>query len=198
VPTRLLLLRHGQSVWNAQGRWQGWADPPLSPLGEAQATAAGHHLAGMDLQRVVTSDLQRARRTGELIAAALGLGSVEVDGGLRERDVGDWSGHTTAEIEERWPGQIDAWRQGRLPSPPNGEGDMSPRVITALERLVAEGGTWLVVTHGGVIHAVERRLGAEPTPIYNLCGRWLEVGDGQLRPGETVVMPEVDGPTTVL
>lgn len=200
VPARLLLLRHGQSVWNAAGRWQGWADPPLSPLGEAQATAAGHHLAGFGIGRVATSDLQRARRTGELIAAELGLGAVEVDEGLRERNVGDWSGLTTAEIEERWPGQIQAWRDGRLPSPPNGEADMVPRVLAALERLAArEGTSVVVVTHGGVIHAVDRRFGADPAPIYNVCGRWLESdGDGGFTPGEIVVMPEVDGPTTVL
>ena len=198
MPTRLLLLRHGQSAWNAEGRWQGWADPPLSPLGEAQATAAGHHLSGLGLERVATSDLQRARRTGELIAAELGIGEVEVEAGLRERNVGDWSGLTTAEIEARWPGQIDAWRQGRLPSPPNGEADMVPRVLAALEGLAATGGTWLVVTHGGVIHAVDRHLGAEPAPIYNVCGRWLEAGRDGLTPGEIVVMPEVDGPTTVL
>ena len=198
VPARLLLLRHGQSEWNAEGRWQGWADPPLSSLGEAQATAAGHHLAGLGLERVATSDLDRARRTGELIAAELGLGGIEVDGGLRERNVGEWSGLTTAEIEARWPGQIDAWRQGKLPSPPNGEADMVPRVLAALERIAAKGGTWLVVTHGGVIHAVDRRLGAEPAPIYNVCGRWLEANGTTFTPGEIVVMPEVDGPTTVL
>jgi probable phosphoglycerate mutase len=198
VPTRLLLLRHGQSEWNAQRRWQGWADPPLSPLGEAQATAAGHHLAGMGLTGVVTSDLQRARRTGEVIADALGLGQVRVDADLRERDVGDWSGLTTEEIEQRWPGQLDAWRQGRLASPPNGEADMVPRVLAALERLVHTEQDWLVVTHGGVIHAVDRRLGAEPTPIYNVCGRWLEADDDTLRPGEVVLLPEVDGPTTIL
>ena len=198
MATRLLLLRHGQSGWNAEGRWQGWADPPLSALGEAQATSAGHHLAGLGLERVATSDLQRARRTGELIAAELGLDGVEVDEGLRERNVGDWSGLTTAEIEARWPGQIEAWRQGRLPSPPNGEADMLPRVLAALERLAGRGGVWLVVTHGGVIHAVDRHLGADPAPIYNVCGRWLHASGDALTPGEIVVMPEVDGPTTVL
>jgi broad specificity phosphatase PhoE len=198
MPARLLLLRHGQSVWNAAGRWQGWADPPLSPLGEAQARSAGRHLADLGIERVATSNLQRARRTGELIASELGLGAVEVDEGLRERNVGDWSGLTTAEIEERWPGQIDAWRQGRLPSPPNGEADMVPRVLAALVRIAARGGSWLVVTHGGVIHAVDRRLGAEPAPIYNVCGRWLDANGTTFTPGEIVVMPEVDGPTTVL
>jgi probable phosphoglycerate mutase len=198
VPTRLLLLRHGQSEWNAQRRWQGWADPPLSRLGEAQAAAAATHLAGLGLQGVAASDLQRARRTGELIAAALGLAPVRVDVDLRERDVGDWSGHTTEEIERRWPGQLEAWRQGRLASPPNGEADMLPRVRSALERLVTTGKHWLVVTHGGVIHALDRSLGAEPTPIYNVCGRWLEAGEDGLRPGEVVLLPDVEGPTTIL
>lgn len=198
MPARLLLLRHGQSEWNAQRRWQGWADPPLSQLGEAQALAAAHHLTGMGLTGVATSDLQRARRTGELIADVLGLSPVTIDPGLRERNVGDWSGLTTEEIEQRWPGQLEAWRQGRLPSPPNGEADMVPRVLEVLERLAATGKDWLVVTHGGVIHAVDRRLGADPTPIYNVCGRWLEAAGDTFRPGEVVLLPEVDGPTTVL
>ena len=147
---------------------------------------------------MAASDLQRARRTGELIADALGLAPVRVDVDLRERDVGDWSGLTTEEIEQRWPGQLEAWRQGRLASPPNGEADMLPRVLSALERLVATGRDWLVVTHGGVIHAVDRHLGAEPTPLYNLCGRWVEAGGDAIRAGPLVLLPEVDPPTTTI
>src|SRR5919107_550504 len=70
---RLLLVRHGESTWNATGRWQGWADPPLSDLGRAQAEAAAPAAAPVDA--VVSSDLRRARETAELMAA-------RVDGGL--------------------------------------------------------------------------------------------------------------------
>ena len=103
---RLALVRHGQSTWNALGRWQGQADPPLSPLGEEQAAEAAERLeaTGVAVTGVVTSDLVRARRTGEIVAAALGLGPVDVRPDLREYDVGDWSGLTKPEIEKKWPG----------------------------------------------------------------------------------------------
>src|SRR5688572_19392365 len=90
-PRRLLLLRHGQSTWNADGRWQGQADPPLSPLGEEQARDAARRLAPGQFSRVLASDLRRARQTAEILADALRL-PVEVDPDLREIDVGDWQG----------------------------------------------------------------------------------------------------------
>jgi len=195
---RVLMLRHGQSEWNAERRWQGWADPPLTDLGVAQAHAAAERLQGLGLEAVATSDLRRARMTAEVIADRLQLASVLVDPDLRERDVGQWSGLTTDEIEARWPGQLDAWRQGRLASPPGGEADMLPCVLPAIERRLATGQAWLVVAHGGVIHAVDRHLGADPTPVYNLCGRWVETGPDGPYAGDVVLVPEVDSPTTIL
>src|SRR5687768_15169755 len=115
---RVLLLRHGQSTWNAERRWQGSADPPLSPHGEEQARAAATQLGGFALSVVVASGLQRARRTAELIADELVLGEVRIVDDLRERDVGEWSGRTTDEIEEMWPGDLAAWRAGELASIP--------------------------------------------------------------------------------
>ncbi|MBA2326593.1 MAG: histidine phosphatase family protein, partial [Actinobacteria bacterium] len=73
MATRLFLVRHGESTWNADGRWQGQADPPLSALGEEQACDAAARLAAGGFSRVVASDLQRARRTAEILAEALGL-----------------------------------------------------------------------------------------------------------------------------
>src|SRR5687767_12818211 len=99
--TRVLLVRHGQSTWNAEGRWQGWADPPLSELGATQALTAANHVEHVDA--VVSSDLVRARETAEIIAKALGIAEVEAFRGLRERGAGDWTGLTRPEIEERWP-----------------------------------------------------------------------------------------------
>ena len=72
----LLVVRHGQSTWNADGRWQGRADPPLTALGEAQAADAALHVGAID--EVWSSDLERARRTAEIVAAALGLGASEI------------------------------------------------------------------------------------------------------------------------
>jgi probable phosphoglycerate mutase len=200
---RLLLVRHGQSEWNASRRWQGWADPPLSAEGEAQAQAAAARLAGEDLDVVVASDLRRAVQTAEVVAGILGLGAVEQHRGLRERDVGDWSGLTREEIEERWPGVIEAWRAGTLDRPPNGEGDPSfvSRVVATLERVALDhrGGNVLVVTHGGVIRAAERHCGAHGEPVANLHGCWLDTVPLRAA-GARVVLLEPDGssPSTSL
>jgi broad specificity phosphatase PhoE len=175
---QILLLRHGQSTWNAQGRWQGWADPPLSEDGERQAKSAAALLAGFSFDRAVSSDLERARQTAGIISAELDLGDVEVEAGLRERDVGEWSGKTRAEIEELWPGAMQAWREGRLERPPGGESvvEMTARIIPTVERLAAVDGTVLAVTHGGVIHLVERHYQGEQSATANLCGRWVAAG----------------------
>ncbi len=200
----MLLLRHGQSTWNAERRWQGWADAPLSEIGRAQARAAAEGLRGAGFDGVVASDLSRARETAEIIAGALGIGPVGVEIGLRERDVGAWSGLTVDVIEERWPGQLAAWRAGQLSVIPDGEGDITDRVVAATERVLAlhPGGTVLAITHGGVIRTVERALGIQPDPVRNLGGRWVSLGeDGELVAGGAVQLHDPDSPsptTTVL
>lgn len=186
----VLLLRHGQSTWNAEARWQGWADAPLSDVGLAQAREMAARLAASTVRftRVVSSDLSRSIDTAEAVAEALGLGEVSVEPDLRERDVGDWSGRTTDEIDIIWPGAIAAWRAGRLDRPPGGEHEPAfrGRVVRVVERLAAEeGGPLLVVTHGGVIRALERYLGGEPGGVDNLSGRWFGLGaDNRLRGGD--------------
>ncbi|MEA2685523.1 MAG: glucosyl-3-phosphoglycerate phosphatase [Actinomycetota bacterium] len=199
---RLALVRHGQSTWNVHGRWQGQADPPLSPLGEEQAAEAAERLDGVGVTGVVTSDLVRALRTGQIIAEALGVGPVTVDADLGEYDVGDWSGLTKPEIEERWPGQQREWFQGRLATTPGGEGRVhfDRRVRGAVLRVAAAaepGAVLLVISHGGVIRALERATGAPPVPIANLSGRWFDVdpsdsGDGRLRAGEPLTLVGAD------
>ena len=198
---RLLLLRHGQSTWNAEGRWQGWADAPLSPAGQAQARSMAAMLAagGERFSGVVSSDLARSIETAAVVASALDLGDVAVEADLRERDVGDWSGRTTEEIELLWPGAIDAWRAGRLERPPGGEHEPAfrARVVGAVERLAGpEGDPVLVVTHGGVIRAVERHLKGDPRSTANLSGRWVESDGGVLRAGPVVALP-VDEEETI-
>jgi broad specificity phosphatase PhoE len=191
VVARLLLLRHGQSTWNAEHRWQGWADPPLSPLGEEQARAAAAEMAGVHLDGVVSSDLRRARRTAEIIADHLGLAPVEGEPGLRERDVGQWSGLTGDQIEDHWPGAVQAWRAGELTRPPGGESDrrMARRVLEVLYRLVDRPvEALLVVTHGGVLRLLDRRLGVESGPSGHLCGRWLSIDGSSLSAGGFVAL----------
>ena len=193
MPARLLLLRHGQSTWNAEGRWQGWADPPLSPRGERQALEAAGRLVGAGLEEVVASDLTRARHTAELIAEHLGLGPVTVQRDLRERNVGDWCGLTRAEIGERWPDALRAYLGGRSEAIPGGESDdaLAARGIEALACLARDGRAVLVVTHGGLVRAVERALGADPSHVGNLAGRWLSAdGNGRLVPGERVSLAD--------
>ena len=199
MTSRLLLLRHGESEWNALGRWQGWADPPLSPEGEDQAREAGRLLAGTGFGAAVSSDLQRARRTAELAGAALGLGPVQVEPGLREYDVGEWSGLTRAEIETRWPGALDEWRQGRLVAMPGGEtrSAFEARIAETMARLADRfpGGTVLVITHGGVISTLERALGAAQRRLAHLGGRWVEASEEGLRAGPAVFLFEPDAET---
>ena len=104
--TRILLVRHGQSVWNADGRWQGQADPPLSDLGVDQAAAAADSDAVDGVRALYSSDLERARHTAQLLGVRLGLDPV-VDERLRERHAGAWEGCTRAEIDAGWPGFLD-------------------------------------------------------------------------------------------
>jgi broad specificity phosphatase PhoE len=183
--TRLLLVRHGQSTWNADGRWQGQADPPLSALGEAQARAAAETLPAVE--HVVASDLARARQTAEIIAGALELGDVRLDDRLRERDSGDWTGFTREEIELAWPGWLDA---GRIPENFEPWERVAERVTAAVHAAhdAWPGGTVLVVAHGGVVRSLERSIGAEGTVPRNLGGRWFEVDGGRVVAGEVVTL----------
>ncbi|MBW3614539.1 MAG: histidine phosphatase family protein [Actinobacteria bacterium] len=190
--TRVLVLRHGQSTWNAERRWQGWSDPPLSALGEKQSSDAARNLRDFEFAAACSSDLQRARRTAHVLAGKLGLGEVVVDAGLRERNVGAFTGKTAEEIRARWPECFDP-ATGRLLSVPEGEDDemLFQRAAPALSALARSypGEELLVVSHGGVIRTLERHLGVDAGPTTpNLSGRWFEVdGDGGLRAGEPVL-----------
>ncbi len=196
---RLLLLRHGQSVWNADGRWQGRADVELSALGEAQAREAAGRLAAGDFNRLVSSNLQRARRTAEILGEALGL-AVEIDPELREIDVGEWQGLTRAEIRARAPGALADWSEGRTESTPGGElrADLTERARLALLRAAAAsapGDRVLLVSHGALIRNLDRHLGLKPQGMDNLSGRWYEVAEGVLAPAELVWLADPDDRT---
>jgi broad specificity phosphatase PhoE len=195
APTRLLLARHGQSIWNAEGRWQGRADPPLSELGTSQAADAvvvlsrsGSALPAIEV--VWASPLQRAHRTASIIADGLGL-AVATDPRLQEVDAGEWSGKTRPQIEAEWPGYLAERRR-----PPGFERHeaLAARALDALGDITAAapGRVVLVVTHGGVIGAVERHLGAPWERTPNLGGREVVAGPGGLALGDRFLLLDPD------
>jgi len=196
--TRVLLVRHGQSEWNADGRWQGQADVPLTDLGQAQARPAARSLGTVDA--IVASDLERAAMTAAILSGELGVGPIVLDPDLRERDAGEWSGLTRAEIDRDWPGYLDDAGEDRR-RPPGWEPDESllARATTALVRIhdLVPGGEAIAVTHGGLIYVIEGSFGVPFQRMANLGGRWLDVGEeGPTSLGERVILIE-PGETTV-
>ncbi len=184
--SRILLVRHGQSTWNAAGRWQGRADPPLSELGERQAAAAAAMPAVAPVSHVWASPLTRARVTAEHVAVALGV-TVRVDERLAERDAGEWTGLTRDEIEAGWPGYLADRRR-----PPAFEADdeLASRALEVLHEIAAHaaGATVLAVSHGGLIRSVERALGADSPPVSNLGGRELVGSAGGIVLGDRFLL----------
>ncbi len=189
VDVRVLLVRHGESTWNADGRWQGQSDPPLTARGREQAVAAAAGLAAAvdEVEAVVSSDLERARVTARLLARTAGCGPVLVDPAFRERDAGAFSGLTRTEIHRLHPGLLPddpVRRPGTeddgLIAPPGWEPDelLSERAWTGIGAVAgrldaADATTAVVVTHSGLIYAIERDLGLERARIANLEARWL-------------------------
>ena len=181
----LLVVRHAESVWNLDGRWQGHANPPLSSAGAAQARAAAAGLDGVDC--IVSSDLDRARQTAEIIAESLDAGRVTCDPGWRERNVGLWQGLTSEQIERDYPGALAAGDY-----PPGWESDESliERVLAAAHRSAARAssGCVLVVSHAGVIYTLERHFGCIFERIVNLGGRRILVESGEVRLQERIAL----------
>jgi probable phosphoglycerate mutase len=170
--SQLALIRHAQSTWNADGRWQGHGDPPLSPRGRQQAEALAGALRELRFELVVTSDLTRAIETGAPLARALGVDALPCPG-LRELDLGTWTGLTRAEIAARDPAALLRF-ESRDPAARAGGGetraDLARRSRASLTVLRARhpGRRIAVVTHRGVIRAI---LGAE---LEHAGWRWLE------------------------
>jgi broad specificity phosphatase PhoE len=187
--SRVILVRHAQSVWNVEGRWQGHADPPLSEEGEEQARAAAGRIG--EFGAVVTSDLARARRTAAILAPTP---PADADPELREYDVGAWSGRTRVDIEVEWPGELARFDAGHLESPPDGErrGDFEVRIqraMTRLARATAGADRVLVVTHGGVVRTLARLHGWPETRISHLCGYEAETDAGDKEGTLTLLRP---------
>ena len=161
---RLLLVRHGQSEWNASRRLQGQADIALSDLGRAQADALAPLVAGFAPDLVITSDLRRARETAE----RLGYPDAVPEPGLREISVGAWEGQEIPDLISRSADDYAGWRAGTY-CPEGGEAwdAFCSRTEAAIHRAARDdAGTVLMVCHGGVIRAILHRLiGLEPRHI---------------------------------
>jgi broad specificity phosphatase PhoE len=150
---RILLARHGETAWNALGKLQGHTDNELNEVGKGQARSLAAGLSDAGLTAVWTSDLSRARQTGEIAAGVLGLAAPTVDPELRERRFGVFEGLTRDECATQHPEAWQAWL-AQTGTPPGGE----PRVLAAarlgraLGRIAATGGgPVLVISHGGVM-----------------------------------------------
>ena len=165
-PTRLFVLRHGQTAWNAQLRIQGHLDMPLNAVGRWQATRLAAALQGEELAAVYSSDLSRARETAEPLATLLQL-PVVTDEQLRERAFGHFEGQTFQDIETTWP---DDAARGRQRDPEFGPGggerllDFYERCLRAATRLAQRhpGQAIALVAHGGVLDCLYRAaLGIE-------------------------------------
>jgi len=188
---RILLVRHGQSLWNAEGRWQGQADIDLSELGRNQAKAAAASLGSFDL--IGSSTLSRAAETAFIISTALGIGPVIPVPSLVERSAGEWSGLTRADIEDQFPGYLSANKR-----PPGYEDDDSlwERIeagIAEIAEMLGPDDEALVVAHGGLIYLLEDRSEQKRGRITNLGAIWIDVeSNGSFSVGERVELIDDD------
>ena len=159
--TTLLLVRHGETDWNAVGRLQGHTDRPLSDYGRRQARQLADELANEGLEAIYASDLARARETAEIAGERLGL-PVVLDADLREKDWGTWEGLTAVERDRvEFVGESTEAHQDRM--------------LRALRRIAERhpGGRVLVVTHGGSMRRVQTAAMGMAMPVVENCGRWL-------------------------
>jgi broad specificity phosphatase PhoE len=163
---KVLLARHGETPWNAEGRYQGQMDIALSENGERQARLLGERLADVAITRAVASPLKRARRTAELALGETRAATLQVDEGLKEIAHGDWEGLLAAEIRERDPVRLRAWREKPETVQMPGAGGESivevlDRAWPAFQRACAGLGaddTLLVVAHDAVNRVILCRI----------------------------------------
>jgi probable phosphoglycerate mutase len=190
----IILIRHGETAWNAERRLQGHLDIPLNAEGERQAKLLAEALAPETIDLVVASDLQRARQTAQAVATPRGM-AVHSEPGLRERCYGGFEGLLYSEIEQRFPAEFAAWQardiDGVLPSGKNcGETFRAfyTRSTDAILALAAAhpGRTLALVAHGGVLECAYRMALGLPleTPrdfkVFNASINRFRVEDGKL------------------
>lgn len=177
---RLVMLRHGQTEWNAGSRMQGQLDTDLTDLGRAQAVAAAEVLAKRQPLVIVSSDLRRAYETATALGERTGL-PVEVDTRLRETHLGDWQGLTHLEVDDVAPGARLAWRDDARWAPHGGESrvDVAERSLPLVTELLDAHPDWgrdepdrpvVLVAHGGLIAALSAALLALPVDNWPILG----------------------------
>jgi probable phosphoglycerate mutase len=177
---RLVMLRHGQTEYNAGSRMQGQLDTELSDLGRDQAAAAAEILAKRQPLLIVSSDLQRALDTAIALGERSGL-PVLVDERLRETHLGDWQGMTHLEVDASAPGARLAWRDNARWAPHGGESrvDVAARSMPLVAELIAQQGEWgrdepdrpmVLVAHGGLIAALTAALLGLPVDNWPILG----------------------------
>ena len=162
----LILMRHGQSMWNAAGLFTGWVDVPLTATGEDEARRAGERLHGSTFDVAYTSALSRAQETLRLIVETSGIVAPVIrDAALNERDYGDLAGLDKAATAARYGAeQVHVWRRSFDVAPPGGESlkDTAARTLPFFERAVLEdiraGRDVLVVAHGNSNRSIVMRL----------------------------------------
>jgi broad specificity phosphatase PhoE len=169
--TVLLLVRHGETDWNAEGRLQGHTDTPLNDYGRRQAASLAEQLAGDGIAAIYASDLSRARETAEIVGGRIGL-PVSVEPDLREKNWGSWEGLTPTERDAvEYVGEsTEAHRERTL------------RALLAIAERHPEERV-LVVTHGGSVRRVQAAVSGFAMPVIGNCDVWACVHeDGSLRP----------------
>lgn len=163
---KLILVRHGQSLWNLEDRFTGWVDVPLTQKGAEEALAAGGRLKGTSVDVAYTSGLQRAQRTLDLILEGMGV-TVPIirDPALNERHYGDLQGLNKKKTAEKFGDeQVKIWRRSYDIPPPNGESlkDTAARTLPFFDRAVlgdiAQGKDVLVVAHGNSNRSIVMQL----------------------------------------
>ncbi|GGX51194.1 histidine phosphatase family protein [Streptomyces minutiscleroticus] len=184
---RVVLWRHGQTAWNVEHRFQGTTDIPLTEAGVRQARRAARLLASLRPDAIVASDLGRAAATARELADLTGL-DVTHEEGLRETYAGVWQGLTHDEIQERHGEEYAAWKRGEPVRRGGGEletevADRAAPVVLRHAEKLPEGGTLVVVSHGGTIRTtIGRLLGLEPQHWESLGGLsnccWSVLGQG--------------------
>ena len=163
----LVLIRHGQSIWNLENRFTGWVDVPLTALGREEAAAAASKIAYLEFQVCYTSALTRAQQTLEIILEELAWGQLPVirDQALNERNYGDLQGLNKDEMRKQFgPEQVQIWRRSYDVAPPNGEAlkDTAARTLPFFERCIMgdirQGKNVLVVAHGNSNRSIVMKL----------------------------------------